>query len=94
MRYFENRTVGRTPEGQRLLDKLREILHQVKIPVFISPGDFVCVFNNYAVHAKEIVEIADEEALKQRWIIKTVNVDRLSDHAAHLIPGTTHLING
>ena len=94
IRYFENRTIGLTPAAKHVVEKLNQTLHQVKQPVFMRPGDFVCVYNNYAIHAKEVVRVGDEEALRQRWIIKTVNVDDLAPHAGHIIAGTTHLVNG
>jgi len=94
IRFFENRTAGLTPEAERIVDKLKQVLHQVKHRVFVRPGDFVCVYNNYAVHAKEVVRVGDEETLRTRWIIKTVNVNDLAPHAEHMIAGTTHLVNG
>ncbi|WP_175324729.1 hypothetical protein [Frankia sp. Cppng1_Ct_nod] len=94
IRYFENRTVGLIPEAEALSQKLKKVLHNVKERVFISPGDFACVYNNHAVHAKEIISIGSEDALRERWIIKSVNVDDLAPHAEHFIPGTDYLVNG
>lgn len=94
LRYFEHRTRGMTPESQALLTKLDEALHALKQRVFIEPGDFVITYNNYTIHAKEVVAVTDEELLRTRWIIKTVNVDSIAPHLAHLVPGTDYLVNG
>lgn len=94
LRYFESRTRGRTSEAQALLTKLDEILHSLKQRVFIEPGDFVITYNNYTIHAKEVVAVADEDLLRTRWIVKTVNVDSIAPHLAHLVPGTDYLVNG
>ncbi|WP_028479887.1 hypothetical protein [Nocardia sp. CNY236] len=94
IRFFEKRTMGLTPAAERVVTRLCEILHRVKFRQFIAPGDFVCVCNNYAVHAKEVVAVHDEESLRTRWIIKTVNVDDLEPHQQYMIAGTHHLVNG
>ncbi|MGW5237908.1 hypothetical protein ACWEOW_03155 [Monashia sp. NPDC004114] len=94
LRYFENRTRGLTPAAERVLVKLDEALHALKQRVFIEPGDFVVTYNNFTIHAKEVVKVADEEKLRTRWIIKTVNVDSIAPHLPHLVPGTDYLIDG
>lgn len=94
IRYFENRTVGTTDRAKALVPKVTEMLHRFKQRLFIEPGDFVVTYNNHTVHAKEVVEIGDVEALRTRWIIKTVNVDDLAPHQRHIMPGTDHLVIG
>ncbi|MCX5408782.1 hypothetical protein OHA37_33625 [Streptomyces sp. NBC_00335] len=94
LRYFENRTVGVTDRAKALVPKVNEVLHAHKSRVFIGPGDFVITYNNHTVHAKEVVSVGDPDALRTRWIIKTVNVDDIDPYRAHLVPGTEHLING
>ncbi|MEU1176831.1 hypothetical protein ABZ464_04135 [Streptomyces sp. NPDC005820] len=94
LRYFENRTVGVTDRAKALVPRVNEVLHALKRRVFIGPGDFVITYNNHTVHAKEVVTVGDPDALRTRWIIKTVNVDDLEPHRPHLVPGTEHLING
>jgi L-asparagine oxygenase len=94
LRYFENRTQGIDEESQCVVDKLQRLLHQFKVRLFIGPGDFICCYNNYTTHAKEVLEINNPETLKTRWIIKTVNVDRLEDWAQHMVPGSNYLVNG
>jgi L-asparagine oxygenase len=94
LRYFEGRTRGLSPEAEVVLRKLDERLHALKQRVFIEPGDFVVTYNNYTIHAKEVVKVADEALLRTRWIIKTVNVDAIAPHLKHLVPGTDYLVNG
>jgi hypothetical protein len=94
LRYFENRTHGLSSAAEQALVKLDEALHALKQRVFIEPGDFVITYNNFTIHAKEVVKVADEEKLRTRWIIKTVNVDSIAPHLAHLVPGTDYLIDG
>ncbi|MCD9878947.1 hypothetical protein [Streptomyces guryensis] len=94
LRYFENRTVGVSDAAKAIVPKVTETLHALKQRVFIEPGDFVVTYNNHTVHAKEVINVGDPDALKTRWIIKTVNVDDVSPHRRHLVPGTEHLING
>lgn len=94
LRYFENRTRGLAPAAEKVLVKLDEALHALKQRVFIEPGDFVITYNNFTIHAKEVVKVADEEKLRTRWIIKTVNVDSIAPHLPYLVPGTDYLIDG
>ncbi|MET7637338.1 hypothetical protein [Streptomyces sp. NPDC005438] len=94
LRYFENRTVGVTDEAKAIVPQLSATLHALKQRVFIEPGDFVITYNNHTVHAKEVVTVGDPEALKSRWIIKTVNVDDIEPHRHHLVAGTDYLVNG
>ncbi len=94
LRYFETRTRGLTEEAGAVLAKLDRALHALKQRVFIEPGDFVITYNNYTIHAKEVVTVADEELLRTRWIIKTVNVDSIAPHLGRLVPGTDYLVNG
>ncbi|MBR7825725.1 hypothetical protein KDK95_05350 [Actinospica sp. MGRD01-02] len=94
LRYFETRTRGINEQAREVLAKLDEALHALKQRVFIEPGDFVITYNNCTIHAKEVVAVADEELLRTRWIIKTVNVDSIAPHLGHLVPGTDYLVNG
>ncbi len=94
LRYFETRTRGLSDDAETALAKLDRVLHAPKQRVFIEPGDFVITYNNCTIHAKEVVAVADEELLRTRWIIKTVNVDSIAPHLGHLVPGTDYLVNG
>jgi hypothetical protein len=94
LRYFEGRTRGLNPEADAALRKLDDILHTLKQRLFIEPGDFVTTYNNFTIHAKEVVKVADEDLLRTRWIVKTVNVDSIAPHLPHLVPGTDYLVDG
>jgi L-asparagine oxygenase len=94
LRYFENRTKGLTFEAESVLRKLDDALHTLKQRVFVEPGDFVITYNNFTIHAKEVVKVADEDLLRTRWIIKTVNVDSIAPHLKHFVYGTDYLVNG
>lgn len=94
IRYFENRTVGVTDRAKALVPKVSETLHGYKQRVLVGPGDFVVTYNNHTIHAKEVVEVGDPEALRTRWILKTVNVDDLTPHDYAMMPGTSHLVLG
>ncbi len=94
LRYFEHRTTGLTSEADLLVKQVSAALHEHKKRVSIEPGDMVGVFNNHALHAKEVVSVADEAALRTRWIIKTVNGHSVEPHREHLVEGTDDLVNG
>lgn len=94
LRFFETRTVGLSDDAQRAVEALTRVLHELKARVLLMPGDFLSEHNNFSIHCKEIVHVEDPEALKGRWIIKTVNVDRLSDHDEHFLPGRYGIVNG
>ncbi|MHB1809004.1 MAG: Fe(II)-2OG oxygenase family protein [Solirubrobacteraceae bacterium] len=94
LRFFETRTVGLNDKAQQAVDELVRVLHELKARVLLMPGDFLSEHNNFSIHCKEILRVANEESLKTRWIIKTVNVDRLEDHAKHFLPGRYGIVNG
>jgi L-asparagine oxygenase len=94
VRYFEGRTRGLTRHAELVLARLDEALHALKQRVFIDPGDLVVTYNRFTLHAKEVVRVVDEDALRTRWIMKTVNVDSIAPHLRHLVPGTDHLVDG
>lgn len=94
IRYFENRTVGLDDEAKVVLAKLQELLHRHKLRLFVGPGDFIAVHNNFAIHAKEVVQVRNEDILRTRWIMKTVNVEDLDKYAEYMVPGSKVLVNG
>jgi L-asparagine oxygenase len=94
LRLFEGRTEGLDEEAQSVVDAVIDIIHEVKAGVNVGPGDFVITCNNHCVHAKELVDVTDEEALRTRWIVKTVNVDSLAPHSASMVEGVPHLVCG
>lgn len=94
LRFFEGRTVGLTARAEQAMAELTETLHALKARVLLMPGDFLSEHNNFSIHCKEIVEVHDEDTLKTRWIIKTVNVEDLAAHEEHFMPGRRAIVNG
>jgi hypothetical protein len=92
--YFENRTEGLTEEAQKVVDKIKRLLHELKAPHLMLPGEFISVSNNHSLHGKDVGEITDPEQQKTRWIMKTVNVWDLEKHALHFMDGTDCIVNG
>lgn len=92
--YFENRTVGLNTEAQQIVDKIKEVLHKVKMPLLMKPGEFISVSNNHSLHGKDIGTISDVEQQKVRWIIKTVNVYDLNTHSQYFMEGSNCIVNG
>ena len=82
LRLFEGRTTGLDKDAQALVDTVVATIHKIKRGINVGPGDFVITCNNHCVHAKELVNITSEDALRTRWILKTVNVDSLPPHSA------------
>ncbi len=94
LRLFEGRTKGLDDDSQAVVDAVVSIIHEIKRGVNVGPGDFVITCNNHCVHAKELVHIADEDALRTRWILKTVNVDALAPHSRSMVEGVPYLVRG
>lgn len=88
--YFEGNTRSDTREGREALTALNTTLHRLSTPLFLDVRDFVAISNNTCMHGRKVEEITDPEAHRNRWLLKTWNVDRIEDHAAHLIPGRIH----
>lgn len=94
IRYFERRTVGTTERAQRAIEILNNTLHRVKTPIHVLPGVFIGSANNECIHNKEVRLINNPPELKNRWLMKTVNVNSLDQHARHVIPGKKRIIAG
>lgn len=92
--FFETRTVGLNQRAQQAVEALVRVLHELKARVLLMPGDFLSEHNNFSIHCKEIVRVGDPDTLRTRWIIKTVNVDRLQDHEQHFLPERYGIVNG
>ncbi|WP_461534853.1 hypothetical protein [Spongorhabdus nitratireducens] len=60
--------------------KLDDVNHKCKNPVFLGTGDFVSIANNDSLHAREVIHIGDMAAHKMRWLCKTFNVNSLQEH--------------
>jgi hypothetical protein len=88
--YFEGNTRSDSREGQEALAGLSAVLHRLGTPLFLDERDFVAFSNNTSMHARKVEELADPEANRNRWLLKTWNVDRIEDHVAHLMPGRIH----
>ncbi|MEC8010861.1 MAG: hypothetical protein VX185_08865 [Pseudomonadota bacterium] len=94
IRFFENRTKGLTPQSQDAINQLTNALHTLKVGINIQPGVFVGAANNECTHGKEVIEIKDKESAKERWLMKTVNVESLEEHKKYILNGQERIING
>lgn len=92
--FFEGRTEGVTPEHQRAVDLVVDALHKLKRGHHFGKGDFISSENNKCIHGKEIASIGNPDKLKERWLMKTVNVNDIKKHEAHLMEGKKFIING
>lgn len=94
IRYFENRTVGISARAQDAVATLNKVLHSLKRPIMVLAGDFIGSANNECIHNKEIHQVNNPAAQKERWLMKTVNVKLLTSHAPHIIAGSERIVNG
>lgn len=94
IRFFENRTVGVDPEAQEMVEEVVRALHALKKRLLILKGDFIGAANNECVHNKEVVRVTDEDAVFNRWLMKTVNVRSLDTHKKHMVSSEIRIVNG
>jgi hypothetical protein len=94
IRFFENRTRGLTPRAEQAIAALIAALHRLKKRVLILPGDLVGAANNDCLHNKDVGLVREPEALRNRWLMKTVNVRCLAQHAAFFMEGRPRVVNG
>jgi len=94
LRFFENRTKGLTPEAQEAVDEVVRKLHELKKRLLILKGDFIGSANNECIHNKEVLQINDESAVTNRWLMKTVNVKSLDEHKRYMCQGEVRIVNG
>jgi L-asparagine oxygenase len=94
IRFFENRTIGLTPRAEAAVAEVTRTLHRLKKRIQIGSGDMIGTANNETVHNKEIARIGDPEALRNRWLMKTVNVRDLAAHRRHILEGRVRIVNG
>ena len=92
--FLENRTFGLTDRAKLAVEALIHSLHKNKKCVQMIKGDFIGMCNNLLLHGREVREIGDVEALKQRWTMKSANVSSIAAHSKHLVPGSSYMING
>ncbi|MBN2900175.1 MAG: hypothetical protein JXO44_15520 [Clostridia bacterium] len=94
IRFFENRTEGQTKEARMAVARLIEVIHLRKKRVLIQAGDLLGSANNDCLHNKEFGILRDHNALKERWLMKTVNVRSLHEHLSHFIDTRPRIVNG
>ncbi|MED7787867.1 hypothetical protein [Francisella sp. 19X1-34] len=94
IKFFENRTTSDDKDGREVIRKLIKALHKVKINIHLRPGDLIGSANNFSVHCKSILSISNPDMLKQRWLMKTVNVDDYDKHKKYHYNNIQHLIAG
>ncbi|OZI20444.1 hypothetical protein CAL26_23390 [Bordetella genomosp. 9] len=94
LRFFENRTRGLTQRASRAVEMLISALHKLKKRVQILPGDLVGAANNDCLHSKDVGLVLDPEALRNRWLMKTVNVRSLAQHAQYFSDDRPRVVNG
>ncbi|ANN68661.1 hypothetical protein [Bordetella bronchialis] len=94
LRFFENRTRGLTPRASRAIDAVVIALHKLKQRVRILPGDLVGAANNDCLHNKDVGLVRDADALRNRWLMKTVNVRSLAQHAQYFAEDRPRIVNG
>jgi hypothetical protein len=94
IRFFENRTRGLTPRAGQAIETLIAALHRLKKRVQILPGILVGAANNDCLHNKDVGLVRDENALRHRWLMKTVNVRSLSQHAEYFAEDRPRVVNG
>jgi len=92
LRFTERRTAGRTAEAEAVARKLDDQPHRYKKRVQLMPGDLAAVCNHLSLHAREVDEVRDEEALRTRWIIKSANLDDTGPYRRHIVTGTDYLM--
>lgn len=69
-------------------------LHALKCRLLILKGDFIGSANNECIHNKEVIQLRDEKAVENRWLMKTVNVKFLDTHKTHMRQGEIRIVNG
>lgn len=91
--YFEGRTTTALPEGMDAIRRLDAVLHRTKRHLVLEPGDLAAVSNNHGTHCREVINIQDMAAHRQRWLIKTYNVEDLSMYGSTLVTGMPRTAN-
>ena len=92
--FFEGRTKGLSEVHQEVVDKVNAALHALKRGIHFEPGDFISSENNTCLHGKEIIKVEKPEKLKERWLMKTVNVNNIDDHKQFILEDTKYIVNG
>lgn len=94
LRVFEGRTIATTPEGAAALKALLLSMHDNKVGIHQTPGDFVAIENDFCLHGREVKRVTSVDDLRKRWLIKTHNVVSLGKLDGHFLPDRPRVING
>lgn len=94
IKLFEGNTKGITPEAQQALSKVLEIIHDKKYYTFFERGDAMIIRNKYSLHGREVFSIKNIEALKNRWMIKSHNVNNIKPFEKYFVEGKYGVVNG
>lgn len=89
--FFDGNTSSNETEGINLLKKLSQIFYGLGQDVFLERNDFLAMSNNTAMHARRVDEVTDIEEHHNRWLLKTWNVDDISEHTHNFIPGKVNM---
>jgi hypothetical protein len=92
--FFEGRTVAHSEEGKLAVRALGQALHDYKYMHRMEPDDFVCIDNNRSLHGREVRHIADPEAHRARWLIKSYSVSDLSRFEHFFVAGRYGVVDG
>jgi hypothetical protein len=87
--YQQNVALGEAPKHAIL-----EALHAKKTGIHQQPGDFVAIENDFCLHGREVGRVADPDALRRRWLMKTHNVSSYDRLSRFFLPGKPGVING
>lgn len=77
-----------------MIEKLIALLYKNKICVHLRTGDLIASQNNYSIHCKKIMVMNHIKSAKQRWMIKTVNVNDYDRIKKYTVENKGYLVNG
>lgn len=94
--FFEGRTEGLSKHHIEAVNLVVKSLHKLKRGIHFKAGDFISNENNKSIHGKEIIEINNESHLKERWLMKTVNLTKESfdSHKKFFFEDDQYIVNG
>ena len=91
---FSEKNTYTDNKHNKFLKNLKDAIHDNKIGIEVKSGNFLIMTNIYAVHNREILNDAKESELKNRWIMKTANIDNISSIKEHTVEWSDHIIKG
>ncbi|MCE8007533.1 TauD/TfdA family dioxygenase [Aestuariivita sp.] len=89
--FFEGNTTSDDPRGLAVIDRVSAILHEIGKDFFLYERDLLVMSNNTAVHARRVDEVTNVDAHRNRWLLKTWNVDDITRHTRNLVPGKVQM---